>query len=155
NRGSSPVTIFNGTPAARTVPGGAIVSVNNVPSSGDVDNGPVNQAIFDSPQGLFVTGQGVYVVDSNGGPKVPATINGEDTSLLKFINTTSSAVTIYSGAGANAISVPPSNIAVIAGVSSSRANSGFSKHVTLKGASDVPIAPNSVNYITDVRNMAV
>ncbi|HKE02901.1 MAG TPA: hypothetical protein VKE91_02520, partial [Blastocatellia bacterium] len=155
NRGSSPVTIFNGTPSAQTVPVGAIVAVNNVTSSGDVDNGPVNQAIFDSPQGLFVTGQGVYVVDSNGGPKVPATINGEDTSLLKFINTTSSAVTIYSGAGANAISVPPGNIAVIAGGSSSGASSGFAKDVTLKGASDVAVAPNGAIYITDVRNKAV
>jgi uncharacterized protein (TIGR03437 family) len=154
NRGSSPVTIFNGTSSAQTVPAGAIVTVNNGGGAGG-DNVPVNQATFDSPQGLFVTSQGVYVVDSNGGDRVPATINGEETSLLKFINTTSSDVTIYAGAGGNAISVAPGNIAVIAGGSGSGASSGFAKAVTLKGASDVAVSPNGAIYITDVRNRAV
>src|SRR5262249_57576225 len=100
-------------------------------------------------------GEGCGVVDWNGGRKVRATINGEAPSLLKFINPPPSAVTIYSGAGANAILVPPGNIAVIAGGSSSGASSGFAKDMTLKGASDVAVAPNGAIYITDVRNKAV
>ncbi len=157
NQGASQVTIFAGTPSAQNVPPGAIVTVNKNFGSGSGDDLPVIQASFDKPQGLFVTAQGVYLVDSNGGPKVPANINGEETSLLRFINTSPSSVTFYPGAGGNAISVPPGEIRTIAGCPDLCGGqvTGFAKNVSFKGASDVAVGPNGTIYITDVRNKAV
>ena len=154
NRGASQVTIFAGTAAAQTVPAGAIVTVNKDADSGG--GGGVNQADFVAPQGLFATSQGVYVVDSNGGPKIPPeTINGRDTSLIRFINTTSAAVTIFPGAGANAITVQPGAIRTIAGGGADDLSSGFATTVTFKGASDVVVAGNGAIYVTDVGKKAV
>ncbi|MGH9934766.1 MAG: IPT/TIG domain-containing protein, partial [Blastocatellia bacterium] len=154
NRGGSQVTIFAGTAAAQTVPAGAVVTVNKDADSGGGDS--VNQAAFVAPQGLFATSQGVYVADSNGGPKIPPeTINGRDTSLIRFINTTSAAVTIFPGAGANAITVPPGNVRTIAGGGADDLSSGFATTVTFKGASDVVVAGNGAIYVTDVGKKAV
>ncbi|HKQ74391.1 MAG TPA: PKD domain-containing protein [Blastocatellia bacterium] len=159
NQGANPVTIFNGTPSAQNVPAGAIVTVNRNFGTGSGDDLPVIQASFDKPQGLFVTSQGVYVVDSLGGPRFPATIDGEDSSQLRFINTTGSPITFYPGSAGGAITVPPGNIGTIAGTCSScvpnGSTSGFATNVTLKGSSDVAVASNGTIYITDVRNRAV
>jgi len=159
NQGASQVTIFNGAPSAQNVPAGAIVTVNRNFGTGSGDNLPVIQASFDKPQGLFVTSQGVYVVDSLGGPRFPVTTDGEDSSQLRFINTSAVAVTFFSGAGANAITVQPGAIGTIAGACSScvpnGSTSGFATNVTLKGSSDVAVAANGTIYITDVRNRAV
>src|SRR5262245_817375 len=159
NRGANAITLFGGTPSAQTVPSGAIVAVNG----GDGDNnsandtgagdGTVISATLDAPQGLFTTSQGVYVVDSNGGPKVPTDFTGEDTSLLRFINTTQAPVTIYPGAGANAITVAPGEIKTIAGGGTGGATSGFAKLVTLKGVSDVAVG-NGAIYVTESRKAA-
>jgi len=157
NRGSSQVTIFAGTPAAQTVPAGAIVSVNKDIGPGDGDGVPVNQATFDKSQGLFITGQGIYVVDSLGGPVVPPGPrgNGVQTSLIRFINTTSAPVTIFPGAGGDAITVPPGNIQTIAGGGISDFSSGFATAVTFKGSSDVVVTGNGTIYVTDVNKKAV
>jgi sugar lactone lactonase YvrE len=159
NQGASPAPIFKGTPSEQNVLAGAIVTVNKNFGSGNGDNLPVIQASFDKPQGLFVTSQGVYVVDSLGGPRYPATIDGEDSSQLRFINTTDASVTFFPGAGANAITVQPGAIGTIAGACSScvpnGSTSGFATNVTLKGSSDVAVAANGTIYITDVRNKAV
>src|SRR5215813_10085254 len=153
NQSANQVTIFAGTPAQQNVDAGAIVTVNK-DSSGSGDNLPVNQITLDKPQGLFVTGQGIYVVDSLAGPLVPAR-TGNASSLIRFINTTSAPVTIYPGAGPDAITVQPGNIRTIAGGGISDLTSGLATAVTLKGASDIAVTGNGTIYVTEVFRKAV
>ncbi|MGH9936560.1 MAG: hypothetical protein ACREAM_09955, partial [Blastocatellia bacterium] len=156
NRGGSAVTIFAGTAAAQTVPAGAIVTVNKDGGPSGADGVPVSQTNFVAPQGLFVTGQGVYVVDSNGGLSIPLESSSAiDTSLVRFINTTSAAVTIFPGAGGNAITVQPGEIRTVGGSGVDDLVAGFATAVTLKGASDVVVAGNGTIYVTDVNRKAV
>lgn len=157
NRSANSVTIFAGTPAAQTVPAGEIVTVNK--NGGGGDGVPVTQAIFDSPQGLFVTSQGVYIVDSRIGPQVPLDFSGRRTSVVKFINTTSSNVTIFPGAGGNAITVQPGHIAKIAGGAdesvAGNGNGGFATGAKFFGSSDIVVTSNGAIYITEVGQKAV
>src|SRR5215813_472261 len=153
NQSANQVTIFAGTPAQQNVDAGAIVTVNK-DSSGSGDDLPVNQITLDKPQGLFVTGQGIYVVDSLAGPLVPAR-TGNASSLIRFINTTSAPVTIYPGAGPDAITVQPGNIRTIAGGGISDLTSGLATAVTLKGASDIAVTGNGTIYVTEVFRKAV
>jgi uncharacterized protein (TIGR03437 family) len=160
NRGANPITIFSGTPAQQTVTPGQIVTVNKDVGSGNNDGVPVNQATFDSPQGLFLTSQGLYVVDSKGGPSVPAQqIDTRKTSLIRFINTTSANVTLYPGAGANAITVPPGNVIKIAGgADETQPGNGNGQFATLAkffGSSDVAVAANGTIYVTEVVSKVV
>jgi len=156
NRGANQMTIFGGTPAAQTVPPGVIVTVNKDAGPGAGDGVPVNQASFIAPQGLFVTSQGVYVVDSNGGPSVPPeTTDGLKTSRIRFINTTAAAVTLFPGAGGNAITIAPGNIQTIAGGGIDDLSVGFATAVTFKGSSDIVVAGNGTIYVTDVGKKAV
>lgn len=154
NRSANSMTIFAGTPAAQTVPAGGIVTVN----IGD-DGAPATQATFDSPQGLFATNQGVYIVDSRNGPQVPLDLSGRRTSLIKFLNTTSSNVTIFSGAGGNAIIVQPGHIAKIAGGAddtvAGNGNGGFATGAKLFGSSDIVVTANGTIYATEVGQKAV
>jgi uncharacterized protein (TIGR03437 family) len=160
NRGSSQVTLFPGTPAQQSVPAGGIVAVNQTTGVGALE-GPVNQATFAKPQGLFVTNQGVYVVDSIRGPAVPQQ-TGPKTSLIRFFNTTASNVTIFPGAGGNAITVPPGEIRTVGGAhplddgtSPPELVSGFARAVSFKGSSDIVVAGNGTIYVTDVVRKAV
>jgi uncharacterized protein (TIGR03437 family) len=157
NRGASTATIFPGTPSAQDVPAGQIVTVNVNVGSGATDGVPVIQAGFDSPQGMFVTGQGVYVVDSKGGPTVPPQFSGRRTSLIRFINTTSNPVTMFSGSS-SPITVQPGYIAKVAGGSENSGSPGdgqFATNAKFIGASDIAVAPNGTMYITDVGQKAV
>jgi uncharacterized protein (TIGR03437 family) len=158
NRGASSVTIFPGTPSAQTVPAGGIVTVNKNVGSGPSDGVPAIQAGFDTPQGLFATGQGIFVVDSKGGPTVPPmTINAPDTSLIRFINTTAGDMTFFPGSG-SPITVPAGNIATIAGgetVPIGNGDNGFALNAVFIGASDVVVAPNGTIYTTEVGKKAV
>ncbi|MGH9768594.1 MAG: hypothetical protein ACREAB_14275, partial [Blastocatellia bacterium] len=151
NRGANPVAIFLGTPAEQTVPAGQIVTVNKDVGPGPADGVPVNQAAFDTPQGLFVTGQGIYVVDSRGGPA----INERRTSRIRFINTTSADVTLYPGAGGAAITVPPGNIQTVAGGAPQEITGSFATQAKFYGASDIAVASNGTIYITEVINKVV
>ncbi|MGE0101264.1 MAG: PKD domain-containing protein [Blastocatellales bacterium] len=158
NRGSSPVTIFAGTAAEQVVPAGGIVTVNKDVGAGATDGVPVNQAAFDSPQGIWATAQGIFVADSKNGPAVPPqTINNRRTSLIRYINTTASNVTIYPGSG-QPIVVQPGFIAKIAGGSTNEGpngDGGFALNARFIGASDVVVTSNGTIYIADAGQKAV
>jgi uncharacterized protein (TIGR03437 family) len=157
NRSASQVTIFAGTAAAQAVPAGGIVTVNRNVGSGQNDGVPVNQAAFDSPQGLFITNQGIYVADSKGGPQVPPQFSGRRTSLIRFINTTSNNVTLFPGSS-NAITVPPGHVMKIAGGSENSGSNGdgsFATAAKFIGASDVVVTSNGTIYVADVGQKAV
>lgn len=157
NRGSSPVTIFSGTAAQQTVPAGGIVTVNKDVGSGGANDGvSVNQGAFDSPQGLFVTSQGIYVADSKSGPTVPQEFSGRRTSLVRFINTTNANVTIFSGSG-TPIVIPPGNIAKIAGGSENdvKGDGNFATNAKFVGASDVVVTANGTIFVADVGQKSV
>lgn len=149
NRGTSPVTIFAGTAAEQSVAPGAIVTVNKDVGAGNTDGVPVNQAGFDTPQGIAITAQGVFIADAKkGGPIQTAS---RRTGLLRFINTTSQAVVFYSGAAT--VTVPPGNIATIVGGSTDPSNVGDGANplgARLIGPTDVAIHPTSGDiYIAD------
>ncbi len=158
NRGDDAVTIFANTAAAQTVPAGGIVTVNKNVGTGANDGVPVIQAAFDTPQGLFVTGQGVYVVDSRSGPQVPLTFSGRRTSVIKFINTTSNSVTLFPGSS-NSITIPPGNIMKIAGGADENqpgnGDGGFATNAKFFGASDIVVTANGTIYVTEVGQKAV
>ena len=157
NRGATSIKIFAGTQSEQTVAPGGIVTVNKNVGSGASDGVPVIQAGFNYPQGLFITNQGIYVADSLGGPNVPMQANGRRTSFLRFINTTSSTVTLFSGAG-TPISVPPGQIAKIAGGGESttvNGDGGFALNAKFIGMSDVVVDSNGNITVTDVGQNAV
>ncbi len=157
NRGTTSVRIFAGTASEQTVAPGVIVTVNRNAGTGPSDNVPVIQAGFINPQGLFITNQGIYVADSKGGPNVPMTPTGRITSTLRFINTTSSTVTLFPGS-ATPISVPAGQIAKIAGGGESQASTGdggFALNAKFIGMSDVVLDANGNIIVTDVGHNAV
>jgi len=152
NRGSNPVTLFPNTPAQQTAGPGSIITINKDGAAGQIDGVPVNQAGFDTPQGLFVTNQGVFVADSKGGPTVSLKRNG----AIRFINTSPATVILYPGSP-KAISVPPGNIAKIVGggVDTSIGNGGFALDARLLAPSDVVVNPAGDIYIADTGNRDV
>ncbi|MEP7340080.1 MAG: PKD domain-containing protein [Acidobacteriota bacterium] len=157
NRGTSAVKIFAGTASEQTVAPGVIVTVNKNVGGGANDGVPVIQAGFDSPQGLFITSQGIYVVDSKSGPTVPMTATGRRTSTLRFINTSATTVTIYPSSS-SPVSVPPGQIAKIAGGGESQGSNGdggFALAAKFIGASDVVVDGNGNIYLTDTGGNAV
>ena len=157
NRGTSSVKIFAGTVSEQTVAPGNIVTVNKNVGSGASDGVPVIQAGFTYPQGLFVTNQGIYIVDSLGGPKVPMQPSGRGTSTLRFINTTASNVTIYPGSS-SPISVPAGQIAKIAGGGESttvNGDGGFALFAKFIGMSDVVVDSSNNIFVTDTGQNAV
>jgi uncharacterized protein (TIGR03437 family) len=158
NRGASAVKIFAGTASEQTVQPGSIVTVNKNTGTGpNTDGVPVIQGGFNHPQGLFITGQGIYVVDSLGGPKVPQTPTGRSTSTLRFINTTATTVTIYPSSS-SPVSVPPGQIAKIAGggeTQASNGDGGFALAAKFIGSSDVVVDGSGNIYLTDTGGNAL
>ncbi len=158
NRGASPITIFPNTPSAQVVAAGTVATVNYQFGSGPADGGPVSQAGFVSPQGLFITSQGIYVADSSAGPAVPpGQFNRRRSSLIRFINTTAGNVTLFPGSG-SPIVVPAGQIAKIAGGSEGaggNGDNGFALNAVFIGASDLVVGSNGTIYVTDVGQKAV
>lgn len=157
NRGSSAVKIFAGTASEQTVAPGGITTVNKNVGSGASDGVPVIQAGFDSPQGLFITNQGLFVVDSKNGPTVPMSANGRRTSVLRFINTSANTVTLFPGSS-SPVSVPAGQVARIAGGGESpsvNGDGGFALAAKFIGATDVVVDANSNIFITDTGQNAV
>ena len=157
NRGGSPIKIFAGTASEQTVPAFGIVTVNKNVGSGASDGVPVIQAGFDSPQGLFVTAQGVYVVDAKNGPTVPMSATGRRTSVLRFINTTAGTVTLFPNS-ASPVQVPAGFIARIAGGGESstvNGDGGFALAAKFVGASDVVVDASNNIFVTDTGQNAV
>ena len=162
NRGASAVTIFAGTAAEQIVQPGAIVTVNKNVGTGSGDNAPVSQAAFDTPQGMAITAQGIFIADSRKGPLVPATLSGKHTGLIRFINTTSTTVMLFPQAAAPAspILAPPGNIVTIAGGGQSLSNIGDGNFAlsNAKLLDPTDVAANPVTgdiYIADAGNKAV
>ena len=150
NCGTAPVTIFNGTQAQQTVAPGAIASVNKDVGSGPTDGAPVNTAAFDTPQGIVATAQGLFIADSRRGPTI--TTMARRTGLIRFINTSASPVTFYSAGGTGIpITVPPGNIATIAGGGVSDVTDGANPTgARFLGPTDLAIHPTSGDlYIAD------
>ena len=162
NRGANQVTIFAGTPAAQIVAPGAIVTINKNKdnSTGTGDGMSADNATFDSPQGLALTGQGLFIADSRRGPNVPANDTGRRTGLIRFINTTAERVTFYPGA-ASPIVVDPGRVATITGSLSAGnelvpGDGGPAVNARLVGPSDVAVSPQSGDiYIADLGHQAV
>jgi uncharacterized protein (TIGR03437 family) len=154
NRGSNIVTLFAGTPAQQVVEPGAIVTINKDVGAGATDGVGVNQAGFDTMQGLFVTNQGLFVADSKGGPSVALQRNG----TIRFINTSPQTVIIYPSSP-NSISVPPGHVARIAGGGlnpDSIGNGGFALDARLLSPADVAVNSTTGDiYIADVGHKAV
>jgi uncharacterized protein (TIGR03437 family) len=115
NRGITPVTILAGTPSAQTVEPGQIVTLNKNAGIDLVDD-RISTALFASPQGLELTDKGLFIVDSQAGALVrpPGTVTGRRSGLIRFLNTSSSNVTLYPHAAAPIV-VPPGMIKDVAG----------------------------------------
>ncbi len=165
NRSANPVTLFAGTDSAQTVQPGRIITINRDFNTGNTAiEGPVLRTTIDNPQGLFATANGVYLVDSQGGPSVktnpgdPAvTFNKTRTSLIRFFNTSGANVTFYPNAN-SPIVIAPGNIGTIAGggtSSPSIAPEGFALNMVMAAASDVAVAADGTIYIADVGNEKV
>jgi uncharacterized protein (TIGR03437 family) len=157
NRGASAVTIFAGTAAEQTVAPGQIVTINK-DIGGPGDGAPVNTTFFGTPQGLTLSAQGLFIVDSRRGPNVPPSFQGKRTGLIRFVNTTATDVTFYPSSS-SPIVVPPGYIMTIVGggvSETSIGNGGFATSAKLVGPSDIAISPTSGDlFIADVGNKAV
>ncbi len=158
--GTTTIQIFAGTTAEQTVPPGVIVEVNKNIGDGPNDGAPVNYAVLDTPQGLTITPQGIFIADSKGGGTVFCTnnCNKPRTSLIRFINTTNQTVTFYPG-GATKVTVAPGNIARIVGGSIDLNSVGDGPNplgAKLVGATDVAVHPTTGDiYIADAGNKRI
>lgn len=152
NRGTTTVTLFPGTLAQKVVAPGTIVTIDDDNSGGD--GVPVNQATFSRPQGLAVTAQGVFIADSTRGGAVPLGLGGRRSGLLRFINTSNQSVTFYQNT-AVAITVPPGNVATIAGGASSdddlNASNNNINNIALIDPTDVAVNGSYI-FVTDAGN---
>lgn len=150
NMGTTAKTLFKGTSSEIEVPPGVIISVNREQGT-KPDPAPIIGAVFDNPQGLFATADGLFVADSKKGPPTTGS-PGRRTGLVRFINTSGKTVTFYSG-GSGKIDVLPGDIATIAGGStnaSSTGDNGLATAAKLIGPSDVIVHPTTGNiYIAD------
>ncbi|MEP7336951.1 MAG: IPT/TIG domain-containing protein [Acidobacteriota bacterium] len=157
NQGTTPIVIFAGTTAEQTVQPGVIVEVNKNIGDGPNDGAPVNYAVFDTPQGLAITPQGIFIADAKFGGTV-STGNKPRTSSIRFINTSSQSIQFYPN-GATKVTVPPGNIAKIVGGSTDPNNVGDGANplgAKLVGATDVAIHPTTGDiYIADAGNKRI
>jgi uncharacterized protein (TIGR03437 family) len=118
NRTTTPFTLFVTTPFATTVQPGQIITLNR--DAGDVQaDDRITTATFLTPQGLAVTGTGVFIVDSQAGAliKIPPTvITGRRSGVIRFLNTSNTEVTMFPQGGDAKVVIPPGRIKDIAGV---------------------------------------
>jgi uncharacterized protein (TIGR03437 family) len=118
NRTTTPFTLFVTTPFATTVQPGQIITLNR--DAGDVQaDDRITTATFLTPQGLAVTGTGVFIVDSQAGAliKIPPTvITGRRSGVIRFLNTSTTEVTMFPQGGDARVVIPPGHIKDIAGV---------------------------------------
>ncbi|MFN0086818.1 MAG: hypothetical protein ACKVX9_15615 [Blastocatellia bacterium] len=153
NLGTTPVEIFSGTPSVQAITQGVIVTVNRDVGAGATDSVPAIQAGFDTPQGIFATAQGIFVADSKKGQAVAS----RRTGLIRFMNTTSSPVSFYTGAAT--VTVAPGEIKTIAGggLSSSDIGNGPTPLAAkFLAPEDIAVHPTTGDlYIADAGNKAV
>jgi streptogramin lyase len=132
------------------------VTVNKDVGQGQTDGVPVILAGFDTPQGLWVTAEGIYVADSKRGPAA----GQRRTGLIRFINTSNQQVQFYTGAAL--IVVAPGEIKTIAGGGQDSgigdtAGPGVGAPLLAKflAPEDVAVAPNGDIYIADAGQQRV
>jgi len=143
NRGASSITLFAGTPSEQTVKAGQIVSLNK-DLGGDIVDDRIATAVFASPQGLAVTSNGVFIVDAQNGTKFPAgSLSGKRTGLVRFLNTSSSPVTLFSGAAT--VTAAPGEVKIVAGIIQ-----GTKPENVPSGINDGAPSNNSIIFPTDV-----
>ena len=153
NRSSSEITLFpNVAPAKLIVPAGAIVTVNKDAGVGQGDNTTANQMFLNTPQGIFITNRGLYIVETLGGGTVGSGNNARKTGRIRFLNTSNDTQAIYGN------SVAPGIVVTIAGGGQdpgSIGNGGPALNAKLLGPSDIVVNPAGDIYIADVGNKAV
>ncbi len=116
NRGNAPVTLFAGTAWEMTAQPGHIITLNNKAGQPALDD-RITTAVFASPQGIHVTANGLYIVDSQYGALIrPAgSLTGRRSGHIRFLNTSSANVTIFPNGGDARVVVPPGHIKDIVG----------------------------------------
>lgn len=114
NRGTTPITLFSGTPSSQVVQAGAIATLNK--DVGEIiGDDRITTAFFDSLQGLARNANGIFIADAQNGTPFPAqSIPSRKSGLIRFLNTSASTVTFYPGS-ASPILVPPGQVKVIGG----------------------------------------
>lgn len=167
NRTNATITLFSTlSPSEQLViPAGTVATINRDVGKiegGGTDDVPATQAGFDTPSGLLVTAQGVFIVDTKRGPSLTGTLQqpiNRRTSVIRFINTTSQSVTFFAGTS-NEISVPAGYIKIVfgGGVDTNKdVNDGPDvRNAKFVGASDIAISPITGDYyIADCGNSRV
>ncbi len=153
NRGSSEITLFPNVPPAKLiVPAGAIVTVNKDAGVGQGDNTTANQMFLNTPQGIFITSRGLYIVETLGAGTVGAGTAARKTGRIRFLNTSSETQNIYG------ISVAPGIVVTIAGGGQdpgSIGDGGPALNAKLLGPSDIVVNAAGDIYIADPGNRAV
>lgn len=169
NRTTSTVTLFSNFTGVDignrlVVPPGTIATVNRdvgkVEGVG-TDDVPAVQAGFDTPQGLFATAEGLYIVDTKKGPSQPCSTQASicrRTSLIRFLNITNQPITFYPD-NASPVTVDPGYIKTIAGGgvdSNANINDGSDPlQAKFTGSADIVVAGNGDLFIADAGNGAV
>ncbi|MGH7185851.1 MAG: hypothetical protein ACREIB_06200, partial [Pseudomonadota bacterium] len=153
NRGQSPITLFAGTPAAQIVAAGTIATVNKDVGSGSTDGVPVNQAGFDTPQGLVATAEGVFVADSKKG----VAVGQRRTGLVRFFNTTSQTISLFSGDAKTDVEPGVIKTVIGGGISPSDVGDGPAPlSARFLAPEDIAIHPTTGDiYIADAGNKRV
>jgi uncharacterized protein (TIGR03437 family) len=156
NRGTTPITLFAGTPSQQVVGPGQIATLNRDVSTGEPIGDQIITASFNSLQGVFATDKGIYVVDALAGIRFPENFD-PSSGLLRFLNTTGAPVVIYPNS-ATPITVAPGEIKVIAGqrpgVTPRPTNIGDGQIATrsIIFPADVVVDSNGNIYIADYGN---
>ena len=116
NRGQTPITLFANTSWALTVQPGQIATLNSEAGQAVIDD-RITTAVFASPQGIYATANGLYIVDSQYGALIrPAnSLSGRRSGHIRFLNTSSSDITIFPNGGTAKVIVPPGYIKDIVG----------------------------------------
>ncbi|MEK7833999.1 MAG: HYR domain-containing protein, partial [Acidobacteriota bacterium] len=116
NRGQTPVTMFANTAWAMTIQPGHIATLNSKAGEPALDD-RITTAVFASPQGIYATANGLFIVDSQYGALIrPAnSLSGRRSGHIRFLNTSASDVTIFPNGGAAQVIVPPGYIKDIVG----------------------------------------
>jgi hypothetical protein len=170
NRTNTTITLFSTLPQAEqlTVPAGTVATINRDVGKfegGGTDDVPATQAGFDTPSGLLVTTQGVFIVDTKRGPSLPGTTQqpiNRRTSVIRFINTSTQPVTFFAGTP-NEVTVLAGYIKIVfgGGVDTTKdVNDGDQVNgidgAKFVGASDIAISPITGDYyIADCGNSRV
>jgi uncharacterized protein (TIGR03437 family) len=166
NRTGAPVTLFPGTGSQQTVQPGQIASLNfNVgqpvpepdPENPQIPpaNNDVAVASFQTPQGLAITANGIFVADSQAGRRFPNKVTDPYSGIVRFINTSGATVTVCG------VSVAPGQIQDIAGLrpgpGSNPIDIGDGRVATqaIVFATDVAVGTNGNLYIADPGNNRV